>query len=149
MCRQCGLVNWQSYTESSVQHVDWNVTFTKTRPDTVLRILYTSSIGAQTYSGWNCFMLSVLINGSQCANPAPIRGGVTMFVTVETYVTNIFPAAVSGVCYITTAGPLQISTAKTNSCTNSYGQYDGFYHLFQKNDTLTATMFVEEYLPCN
>ena len=55
----------------------WNVKFPKIRTDTVLHVLYTTSMGVAAFAGnWQHFTLSFLFNGSECSNPAPIRGGV-------------------------------------------------------------------------
>ena len=92
---QCnGILRWKTYTRQTRNAnvmSPWNVKFSKRRTDTVLRVLYTTSMGIQAYNGnWQHFTLSFLFNGSECSNPAPIRGGVASLQVVAMETINLF-----------------------------------------------------------
>ncbi|XP_065194004.1 uncharacterized protein LOC135825198 [Sycon ciliatum] len=80
--KKCGIVSWKTFTmetsTSSASNPFSGVVFNKTRPDTVIRVVYTTSIGfLHGNTAWHCVKVSVRINGSDCSDPAPIRSGST------------------------------------------------------------------------
>ena len=124
----------------------WNVKFSKKRPDTVLRVLYTTSMGVVAYNGgWQHFTLSFLFNGSECSNPAPIRGGVASLQSggIGYRERKSVPAAISGVCNQLRSGDVTITS---NLVKGNVPQ--GHFHGFHPSSTsLTSSLHVEELCP--
>ena len=146
---QCtGILHWKTFTRrtsSTPVMPDWNVQFSKERNDTSIRIWYTSSMGLQVYSGdWACFTLSFLFDGSECSDPAPVRGGVTSRANGYDY--KSVPAAISGVCHITRNGTLQITSSVVRECGADYNYYNGYYY---GSRSITSSLHVEEMCPDN
>ncbi|XP_065193995.1 uncharacterized protein LOC135825193 isoform X2 [Sycon ciliatum] len=143
--QKCGIVSWKTFTmETSHSSARVNpfsgVVFNKTRPDTVIRVVYTTSIGFfHGDNNWHCVKVSVRINGSDCSDPAPIRSGSTG----STAHYQIHAGVVSGICNLNTSGPLSFSTRIEAQCTT--GDYRlGFY---AGTGTITSTLHIEEL--CN
>ena len=124
----------------------WNVKFPKKRTDTVLRVLYTTSMGIWAQGGsWRHFTPSFLFNGSECSNPAPIRGGVASLqggsVNYRDY--KSVPAAISGVCNQLRSGDVTItSNLVKGHVPNHY--YHGHYPF---SASITSSLHVEELCP--
>ena len=149
MVVQCtGILHWKTFTRattSSTPMSDWNVQFSKQRNDTSIRIWYTSSMGVQAYdNAWECFTLSFLFDGSECSDPAPVRGGVTSFDFRND--AKSVPSAISGVCHITRNGTLQITSSVVRECGANYQYYHGNY---QGTRSITSSLHVEEMCPDN
>ena len=124
----------------------WNVTFPKNRTDTVLRVLYTTSMGVTAYNGaWQYFTLSFLFDGSECSNPAPIRGGVASLQNGGYNNTDgkSVPAAISGVCNQLRSGDVTI-TSNLVKGNVQYGPYHGYD---PSNKSITSSLHVEELCP--
>ncbi|XP_065194002.1 adhesion G protein-coupled receptor L4-like [Sycon ciliatum] len=141
--KKCGIVSWKTFTmdtSSSVRNPFSGVVFNKTRPDTVIRVVYTTSIGFQHGgNNWHCVKVSVRINGRDCSDPAPIRSGSSG----STAHFQIHAGVVSGICNINTSGPLSFSTHIEAQCGTS--DYRLGYH--PGTGTLTSTLHIEEL--CN
>ncbi|XP_065194000.1 uncharacterized protein LOC135825195 isoform X2 [Sycon ciliatum] len=141
--QKCGIVSWKTFTmETSSNHRNpfSGVVFKKTRPDTVIRVVYTTSIGFQHPNNhWHCVKVSVRINGRDCSDPAPIRSGSAG----STAYNQIHAGVVSGICNINTSGPLSFSTHIEAQCSTSR------YHLgyYPGPGSITATLHIEEL--CN
>ena len=142
---QCtGILHWKTFTRttSSTRVMsDWNVQFSKERNDTSIRIWYTSSMGVQAV-GWKCFTLSFLFDGSECSDPAPVRGGVSSYDIDHDH--KSVPAAISGVCHITRNGTLQITSSLVRECGAKYSYYHGYY---KGSRSITSSLHVEEMCP--
>ena len=124
---------------------NWNVQFSKQRNDTSIRIWYTSSMGVVgAHSRWDCFTLSFLFDGSECNDPAPVRGGVSSHDTGSDH--KSVPAAISGVCHITRNGTLQITSSVMRECGADHGYYHGYYN---GDRSITSSLHVEEMCPDN
>ena len=124
----------------------WNVKFSKKRADTVLRVLYTTSMGVTAYNGvWRHFTLSFLFNGSECSNPAPIRGGVASWQggSFSYREHKSVAAAISGVCNQLRSGDITITSnlAKDNA---QYGTFHGYH---PSSPSITSSLHVEELCP--
>ncbi|XP_065193998.1 uncharacterized protein LOC135825194 isoform X2 [Sycon ciliatum] len=141
--KKCGIVSWKTFTmETSNSHRNpfSGVVFNKTRPDTVIRVVYTTSIGFQHgNNAWHCVKVSVRINGSDCSDPAPIRSGTSS--TSPYY--QIHAGVVSGICNIHTSGPLSFSTHIQAQCSTNT-DYLGYYY---GTGSITSTLHIEEL--CN
>ena len=116
-------------TNYNQRHVtmEWEV-FQK-RTDTLLRVLYTTSMGTVAYSSvWQHFTLSFLFNGSECSNPAPIRGGIASDQDGGNGNTDkkSVPAAISCVCNQLCSGDVTI-TSNLVTDNGPYGHYHGLY----------------------
>ena len=122
----------------------WNVKFSKKRADTVLRVLYTTSMGAQAHGGWQHFTLSFLFNGSECSNPAPIRGGVAslQYGGIGYRDGKSVPAAISGVCNRLRSGDVTITSNLGNV---PHGHYHGYHP--SSSSSITSSLHVEELCP--
>ena len=125
----------------------WNVKFSKKRADTVLRVLYTTSMGVETYNGNSQhFTLSFLFNGSECSNPAPIRGGV---VSVQSggfsyRERKSVPAAISGVCNQLRRGDVTI----TSNLVKGHVVHRHYHGRYPSSSTsITSSLHVEELCP--
>ena len=124
----------------------WNVKFPKKRTDTVLRVLYTTSMGVRAQDvDWQHFTLSFLFNGSECSNPAPIRGGV---VSVQSGGFSYrehksVPAAISGVCNQLRSGDVTITSNLVKGRV-LHGHYHGFH---PSSTSITSSLHVEELCP--
>ena len=103
-------------------------------------------MGVQAYgNAWECFTLSFLFDGSECSDPAPVRGGVTS--NSGTGVdTKSVPAAISGVCHITRNGTLQITSSLVRDCGANNAYYHGYY---TGGRPITSSLHVEEMCPDN
>ena len=141
---QCGIVSWKTFTmetsTSSASNPFSGVVFSKTRPDTVIRVVYTTSIGFKHgNNAMHCVKVSVRINGRDCSDPAPIRSG--SFGSTAHY--QAHAGVVSGICNINTSGPLYFSTHIEAQCGTSQ------YHLgyYPGTGTITSTLHIEEL--CN
>ena len=124
----------------------WNVKFSKKRTDTVLRVLYTTSMGVGAYNGnWKRFTLSFLFNGSECSNPAPIRGGVASLQYGGGSNTDgkSVPAAISGVCNQLRSGDVTI-TSNLVKVNVPVGHYHGYH---PSSTPITSSLHVEELCP--
>ena len=124
----------------------WNVKFSKKRADTVLRVLYTTSMGVRAqHGGWKYFTLSFLFNGSECSNPAPIRGGVGSLQDGGSSYADLksVPAAISGVCNQLRSGDVTI-TSNLVEGNVQYGHYHGYY---PSSRSITSSLHVEELCP--
>ena len=97
-------------------------------------------IGAN--ADWECFTLSFLFDGSECSDPAPVRGGVTSYDTGNDH--KSVPAAISGVCHITRNGTLQITSSHIRECGSTYGIFHGYY---RGGHSITSSLHVEEMCP--
>ncbi|XP_065194011.1 uncharacterized protein LOC135825203 [Sycon ciliatum] len=142
--QKCGIVSWKTFTMetsgSSARNPFSGVVFNKTRPDTVIRVVYTTSIGFyHPTNNWHCVKVSVRINGRDCSDPAPIRSGSSS--TSERH--QMHAGVVSGICHINNSGPLSFSTHIQTQCTTSTS-YLGYY---PDSGTLTSTLHIEEL--CN
>ncbi|XP_065194009.1 uncharacterized protein LOC135825201 isoform X1 [Sycon ciliatum] len=141
--KKCGIVSWKTFTmETSGSAINpfSGVVFNKTRPDTVIRVVYTTSIGLRHGGNtWHCVKVSVRINGRDCSDPAPIRSGSS----TDSARYQIHAGVVSGICNIHTSGPLSFSTHIQAQCTTSY-YYLGYY---PGTGTITSTLHIEEL--CN
>ena len=147
---QCtGILRWKTYTRQTRNAnvmSPWNVTFPKNRTDTVLRVLYTTSMGVVAYNdGWRHFTLSFLFNGSECSNPAPIRGGV---VSVQSGGFSYrehksVPAAISGVCNQLRSGDVTITSNLVEGDVQQ-GHYHGYH---PSSPYITSSLHVEELCP--
>ena len=149
MSVQCtGILHWKTFTRttrSTRAMSDWNIQFSKQRNDTFIRIWYTSSVGAVGRGvAWECFTLSFLFDGSECSDPAPVRGGVTSHDSGNDH--KSVPAAISGVCHITRNGTLQITSSLVRDCGANYGHYQGYY---RGGRSVTSSLHVEEMCPDN
>ena len=123
----------------------WNVKFSKKRAETVLRVLYTTSMGVRAQgSSWQDFTLSFLFNGSECSNPAPIRGGVDSLQYGGSSNTDgkSVPAAISGVCNQLRNGDVTI----TSNLVKGNVQYQ-HYHGRSFSNSITSSLHVEELCP--
>ena len=125
----------------------WNVKFSKKRADTMLRVLYTTLMGVQAYNGyWQHFTLSFLFNGSECSNPAPIRGGIASLQNGGyNYVDyKSFPAAISGVCNQLRSGDVTI----TSNLVKGNVQYSHYHGRYPTSSTsIPSSLHVEELCP--
>ena len=124
----------------------WNVNFPKKRTDTVLRVLYTTSMGIWAQGGsWRHFTLSFLFNGSECSNPAPIRGGVASWqgggFSDRDY--KSVPAAISGVCNQLRSGDVTI----TSNLVKGYVPHDCYHGHHPFSTSITSSLHVEELCP--
>ncbi|XP_065193993.1 uncharacterized protein LOC135825192 [Sycon ciliatum] len=142
--KKCGIVSWKTFTmeisTSGFRYWFSGVVFNKTRPDTVIRVVYTTSIGFKHGThDWHCVKVSVRINGSDCSDPAPIRSGSSS----NSHHHHIYAGVVSGICHINISGPLSFSTHIDAQCTTS-NAYLGYY---PGAGTLTSTLHIEEL--CN
>ncbi|XP_065194007.1 uncharacterized protein LOC135825200 isoform X2 [Sycon ciliatum] len=141
--QKCGIVSWKTFTmetSSSAINPFSGVVFNKTRPDTVIRVVYTTSIGFQHgNNAAHCVKVSVRINGRDCSDPAPIRSG--SFGSTAHY--QAHAGVVSGICNINTSGPLSFSTHIDAQCTTT-NSYLGYYY---GTGTITSTLHIEEL--CN
>ena len=125
----------------------WNVKFSKKRTDTVLRVLYTTSMGVVAQNGgWKYFTLSFLFNGSECSNPAPIRGGVASLQSggYSYRDEKSVPAAISGVCNQLRSGDVTITSNLVKGDVQ-YALYHGRY--FSSSTSITSSLHVEELCP--
>ena len=124
----------------------WNVKFSKKRADTVLRVLYTTSMGILAHAGWHHFTLSFLFNGSECSNPAPIRGGVASSQHGSSSYGDhkSVPAAISGVCNQLRSGDVTI-TSNLVKGNVPYAHYHGRYP--SSSTPITSSLHVEELCP--
>ena len=95
-------------------------------------------------SRWECFTLSFLFDGSECSDPAPVRGGVTSFDSGHDH--KSVPAAISGVCHITRNGTLQITSSVVRECDVNFFYHHGFYN---GGRSITSSLHVEEMCPDN
>ena len=124
----------------------WNVKFPKIRTDTVLHVLYTTSMGVAAFAGnWQHFTLSFLFNGSECSNPAPIRGGVASLQNggFSDRDEKSVPAAISGVCNQLRSGDVTI-TSNLVKGNVQYGPYHGYD---PSSASITSSLHVEELCP--
>ena len=122
----------------------WNVKFSKKRTDTVLRVLYTTSMGVTAYSGaWQHFTLSFLFNGSECSNPAPIRGGVASRQYGNHGDHKSVPAAISGVCNQLRSGDVTI----TSNLVKGHVPQGHFHGYHPSSPSITSSLHVEELCP--
>ncbi|XP_065194005.1 uncharacterized protein LOC135825199 [Sycon ciliatum] len=141
--KKCGIVSWKTFTmqtSSSHRNPFSGVRFNKRRPDTVIRVVYTTSIGFyHPNTAMHCVKVSVRINGRDCSDPAPIRSG--SFGSTAHY--QAHAGVVSGICNINTSGPLYFSTHIEAQCGTSQ------YHLgyYPGTGTITSTLHIEEL--CN
>ena len=146
MFAQCtGILHWKTFTRttsSATSMSDWNVQFSKERNDTSIRIWYTSSMGIRARS-WECFTLSFLFDGSECSDPAPVRGGVS---SNSGGSHKSVPAAISGVCHVTRNGTLQITSSVVRECRADNQYYHGYY---LGGRSITSSLHVEEMCPDN
>ena len=139
---QCGVVAWKSFRQTTGRNYrpSWNVMYNKTRSNTVLRVTYTSAFGSHRTSGWNSFTISILINNTECQDPAPIRSGGSGYTsTGEDH--SVTPGSISGICNINIAGPLKLST-KFTQYSSSRNMYDGYNPNGANREV--ATFHVEE-----
>ena len=123
----------------------WNVKFAKKRTDAVLRVLYTTSMGVVAYNGnWQYFTLSFLFNGSECSNPAPIRGGIASWQggAFDYRDGKSVPAAISGVCNQLRSGDV---TTTSNLVKGSVNEHYHGYH--PSSTSTTSSLHVEELCP--
>ena len=103
-------------------------------------------MGVNVYNGdWECFTLSFLFDGSECSDPAPVRGGVTSHDNGNDH--KSVPAAISGVCHITRNGTLQITSSLVRECGADYHYYHGYYR--GSPFSITSSLHVEEMCPDN
>ena len=123
----------------------WNVKFPKKRTDTVLRVLYTTSMGVLAYNGgWQHFTLSFLFNGSECSNPAPVRGGVGSVKGGSAADAKSVPAAISGVCNQLRNGDVTI----TSNLVKGNVQYSHYHGRYPTSSTsIPSSLHVEELCP--
>ncbi|XP_065177129.1 uncharacterized protein LOC135806893 [Sycon ciliatum] len=140
--QKCGVVAWKSFRQTTGRNYrpSWNVMYNKTRSNTVLRVTYTSAFGSHRTSGWNSFTISILINNTECQDPAPIRSGGSGYTsTGEDH--SVTPGSISGICNINIAGPLKLST-KFTQYSSSRNMYDGYNPNGANREV--ATFHVEE-----
>ena len=109
--RCVGIANWQYYPCvkcSSVQDTGMirNVTYRKTRSDTILRVAFNSPIANGNIAIGGCSEWVIKFNGRECTEPAPISSSVTSFVNIpkEAYHWDVAPAEISGHCSATSEG---------------------------------------------
>ena len=95
-------------------------------------------------NAWECFTLSFLFDGSECSDPAPVRGGVTLRATGNDR--KSVPAAISGVCHITRNGTLQITSSLVRDCGATTQYFHGYY---LGGRSITSSLHVEEMCPDN
>ena len=101
-------------------------------------------MGANPHGAWECFTLSFLFDGSECSDPAPVRGGVTSHDTSNDI--KSVPAAISGVCHIIRNGTLQITSSVMRECGADNPYYHGYYEGVR---SITSSLHVEEMCPDN
>ena len=117
--------------------------FTKRRSDTAVRVWYTVSLGLKTVTHKECYTISVLFDGAECVDPAPVRGGVTGRVGHNNYLA--IPGIISGVCNGLASGPRRVSTSWRRECYNGdQNKYEGYYG---GNQVVTASMHIDEMCP--
>ena len=102
-------------------------------------------MGVQANGGSKCFTLSFLFDGSECSDPAPVRGGVTSSSGTGSDAKSV-PAAISGVCHITRNGTLQITSSVVRECGANRHYYHGYY---QGSRSITSSLHIEEMCPDN
>ena len=105
-------------------------------------------MGVQAYaSDRECFTLSFLFDGSECSDPAPVRGGVSSNSASGNDHKSV-PGAISGVhvCHITRNGTLQITSSLVRECGANYAYYHGYYG---SGRSITSSLHVEEMCPDN
>ncbi|XP_065193431.1 uncharacterized protein LOC135824632 [Sycon ciliatum] len=145
---KCGVVNWQNFVQTSPSKsnnmIVWNHEFYKKRNDTAIRITYSTMLGVQAQNTWSCLAYSILLNGQECADPAPIMNTVGLHGSSDSNVYNVAPTVITGTCQQLAAGLIRLTTRATVACSRQWageGKHRG-------PTTPPASMFVEELSPC-
>ena len=147
-CLQCGVVNWQNFVQTSPSKsnnmIVWNHEFYKKRNDTAIRITYSTMLGLRGSGAWSCLTYSILLNGQECANPAPIMNTINLYSTSGADVHQVAPTVITGTCQQLPAGLISLTTQATVACSRQW-VFEGKY---RSPTTPPASMFVEELSPC-
>ena len=145
---QCGMVNWQTFTQTNptkaANMIVWNAKFNKTWTDTTLRVTYSTMLGLQASNAWSCFTFSILINGEECSDPAPIQNTFNLHAAYSSNVHQFSPTVITGTCRNIPAGTISLTTRTVKACSRQMVHESKY----QGPTTPPASMFVEELSTC-
>ncbi|XP_065193547.1 uncharacterized protein LOC135824770 isoform X2 [Sycon ciliatum] len=144
----CGMVNWQTFTQTNptkaANMIVWNAKFNKTWTDTTLRVTYSTMLGLQASNAWSCFTFSILINGEECSDPAPIQNTFNLHAAYSSNVHQFSPTVITGTCRNIPAGTISLTTRTVKACSRQMVHESKY----QGPTTPPASMFVEELSKC-